>query len=1064
MNIPITQKILIDWAGSQVFKDAELLVHNGSVVEASYDPPYIKGTITWSNRTLKTSVKILPDGTVESQCPCYANVERGMICPHVIAIGLVLVRRATDTKREEKYQQELRRASRLAAVNEKEYICRVSIDTPGAIPAKLNIILDKNWLEDSRAGNIRLKCMVECRQDSLPIDEVPKDIPLSFNKQDESILFVLEDICGGPAQGCIELSVSDFINIVRLHSGHTIICSDDSRITVNKTKITTFLNMDIDRENGELILMAHTELPFMKSGQRPVYIISGRSGWVYGANNLWPLENVLSEPYHSIYKEPVIVARQDIVRFLKTELATLSKYARIESDISIDLFTIEPTSPRFRLLVRGSPASLSATLYANYGVAELVAAKPDPMEHFAIPDPDDIMRYTVRNPDAEKAGLIRLRPSGFSGEYGDNMSSIIGNREVLNFLGCYLPSLRRKGWKVELEGKVSPYMDSITFTTPVVHIDDSRNSSWFDVKFNFEDSTGQSIQQSDVQTAILKGESFLKRGNTVALLDSDAIKAMQDVFSDCASGEGNTPGSFQMPNIYASFVKSSLNALDGIDIEDTTSWRCLADKNNRDLQIEPVTLNPHLNSILRGYQKDGVNWLAFQEKQGFCGILADEMGLGKTVQTLAWLQLERYNQHMRDKPALIICPTSLVENWEDEVRQFVPDMKTLILTGSDRHNKWDQLEHSNIVITSYAILRRDLEQYLEHEFSAVILDEAQHIKNRSSQNAAAAKQIRAGHKLVLTGTPVENSVSDLWSIMDFLMPGYLASHDLFRKNYELPITHGNNEGETAQIKLKRKLHPFLLRRLKTEVAKDLPDKIEKISSCQLTTDQITVYNELLKSSRQKISNMISKEGFNKCRMEILATLTRLRQACCHLDLLKLPDFKPQYPSGKMDLFFELVDEALDGGHRILVFSQFVTMLSILQKELTERNLAYCYLDGSTKDRMTIVRRFNTDHNIPLFLISLKAGGSGLNLTGADMVIHFDPWWNPAVENQATDRAHRIGQKRTVYSIKLITKGTVEEKVLALQKKKKAIIDSIIESNDKIPQNMTQEDIREILNI
>jgi SNF2 family DNA or RNA helicase len=366
------------------------------------------------------------------------------------------------------------------------------------------------------------------------------------------------------------------------------------------------------------------------------------------------------------------------------------------------------------------------------------------------------------------------------------------------------------------------------------------------------------------------------------------------------------------------------------------------------------------------------------------------------------------------------------------------------------------------VITSYALIRRDLDEYLNHRFSVVALDEAQHIKNRTTQNAEAVKKLQAHHRLVLTGTPIENSVADLWSIMDFLMPGYLGTHKTFRDNYELPIQNGGSEAELAQIRLRRKLHPFLLRRLKKEVAKDLPDKIVRVAHCSLSKDQHMVYRKLLESAKKEINSLVDTQGFNKSRMQILKVLLQLRQTCCHLDLLKLPNLKSEFPSAKLDLFFELVDEALDAGHRILVFSQFTSMLSIIRKALEARELTYCYLDGSTKDRQERVRQFNTDRSIPLFLISLKAGGSGLNLTGADMVIHFDPWWNPAVEDQATDRAHRIGQKNTVYSIKLITRNTVEEKVLRMQQKKKEVIDATLEKSGDIGQSLTWNDVQELL--
>ncbi|MDD4736225.1 MAG: DEAD/DEAH box helicase, partial [Kiritimatiellae bacterium] len=286
----------------------------------------------------------------------------------------------------------------------------------------------------------------------------------------------------------------------------------------------------------------------------------------------------------------------------------------------------------------------------------------------------------------------------------------------------------------------------------------------------------------------------------------------------------------------------------------------------------------------------------------------------------------------------------------------------------------------------------------------------------------------------------------------------------FRDNYELPISKEGPEAEQAQTKLRRKLHPFLLRRMKKDVAKDLPPKIQRIISCSLTKDQQVVYNQMLLSSRRKINDLVQQKGFNHARMEILKVLLRLRQICCHLDLLKLDHLASTHPSAKMDLFFELIDEALDGGHRVLVFSQFTSMLAILRRELDERNRPYCYLDGATKNRLAMVKEFNTNHAIPVFLISLKAGGTGLNLTGADMVIHYDPWWNPAVEDQATDRAYRIGQKRTVYNVKMITRGTVEEKVLAMQERKKHIINATLSQEDQVIQKLTWEDVQDLLSV
>ena len=1062
MKIPFTRKTLENWAGAQILREAQIMVAKELVAEAAYEHPLVKGVVFANNRPLRTSLKLLDDGYVENLCPCWANKERGVICGHVIALCLELVRRSTDPEREAKAQAEMKRTARLAALDESKYIRRVAPDTPGAIPARLIVTLQKGWMTAWRTGHVPVTCALQYRTSLQPLDQIPGVLPFTLSKQDEAILFVLEDISEGPAKGRLELAPHDFLNIVRLHVGKPLPQADSQPITVNETAMTTLVQLDLDRENGELILMAHTELPFLAAGEFPLYMVARKTGWAYGAGNLWPLANILPEPYHAIYSEPVIIARRDVPRFLNQELPLLTAQTRVESDISADLFTFEPGIPKLKLRVRGSPASLAATLFARYGDIELVACKPDPKEHFSIPDPNDLMRYSIRNLAREQRALEQLAPVGFSGERGDLLENVVGLRGVHNFLGSHLPALRRRGWTVELEGKVAPYMDGLSFATPVVHVDDTASDQWFDIGFDFETQEGASLSQADIHLALRKGDSFFEVGDKTYLIDSESVQAMQNIFNDCSSRDGDLPGHFRLANIYAPFVKSALEALDGIDVEDTPSWRARAGQYNRTLEIEPVQLGEPLGSILRPYQKYGVSWLRFMEANGFCGLLADEMGLGKTLQALAWLQLQRAHPAARGKPALIVCPTSLVENWSEEAAKFVPNLKVLNLTGAERQDRWPQLDQADIAVTSYAILRRDVDKFAAYEFAAAILDEAQHIKNRSTQNSLAAKQIKAYQRLVLTGTPIENGVSDLWSIMDFLMPGYLGTHNDFKYHYEDPIAEGAADGEVAQAKLRKKLHPFFLRRLKSEVAKDLPPKIQKISSCNLTADQQAVYREILAVSRQKITGLVAQQGFNKSRMEILTILLRLRQICCHLDLLKLPGLVAKNPSAKLDLFFELLEEALDGGHRILVFSQFVGMLTILRKALEKEGIAYCYLDGSTQERMKVVHQFNSQRDIPIFLISLKAGGTGLNLTGADMVIHFDPWWNPAVEDQATDRAYRIGQKKTVYSIKLITRGTVEEKVLAMQRKKQAVINATLTSDEGVMQAFNWDDIQELL--
>ena len=1043
-------------------RQAQRLFENGAVTEAVFAPPELRGRVTVGSRVVRTALRVNEDGTADNQCPCRDSREHGLICSHVVALGLEMLRRAHDPAREQKKLEEQRKGTRLSAAADT-YLRRAAPDDPDAVPVELILRLDRGWCEALETDVVPLRCALRMGKGESAPDALPTDRAYRLSEPDDALLYVLEDICEGPARPRFEVTPVDLVNILELRVGDCLLDAvTGDPVTINAARLSSHLLVDLDRETGELIVTVRTELPYMTPGTFPVYLLTRTAGWAYGAANFWPLEGILPVPYHGVYREPVVIPRTHVLAFMESELEVLTGRLPLESDLSLDLFTVDPEIPRFLLHVKGSPAVLRLTLYVEYRGVTVVAAKPHPEGQFAFPDPDDLLRYTVRNPAREEAALGRLEAHGIPGTAGDDIEPVKGTRHVLNFLASTVPALRRAGWKVEFEGRIAQEVESLQHVTPVVTVEEG--DGWFDVRFDFDDGEGGSLTSAEIQRALRKGDRFIERGGRSLLLDAGAIESMNAVFEDCASGEGSSAGSFRLGSVHGAYVQSAVDALDGVDVEAAPDWRRRNEARNRQQVLDPVPLPEGLESVLRPYQKQGVAWLQFLEQNGFAGILADEMGLGKTLQALVWLQCRRSDAALDPLPSLIVCPTSLVENWEEEAGRFVPDMRVLLVAGARREEKLRSVGDYDLVITSYALLRRDIDRYAELEFAAVILDEAQHIKNRSTQNAKAAKKLRASHRLVLTGTPIENSVSDLWSIMDFLMPQYLGAPEIFREMYELPIARGDREGEEAQGRLRRKLHPFLLRRLKRDVAKELPPKIQRVAKFALSADQAKVYRELLESSQRTLMNLVAKKGFAGARMEILTTLLRLRQVCCHLDLLKLPGLHADQPSAKAELFFELVDEALDGGHRILVFSQFVSMLHILRDEIERRELSYCYLDGSSRDRMEQVRRFNRQRDIPLFLISLKAGGTGLNLTGADTVIHFDPWWNPAVEAQATDRAYRIGQQKTVYSIKLIARDTVEEKVLALQQKKQAVIDATIASDEQVLQHLDWDDMRELLSL
>ncbi|NLP34820.1 MAG: helicase [Clostridiales bacterium] len=464
---------------------------------------------------------------------------------------------------------------------------------------------------------------------------------------------------------------------------------------------------------------------------------------------------------------------------------------------------------------------------------------------------------------------------------------------------------------------------------------------------------------------------------------------------------------------------------------------------------------------LRPYQVSGYKWLKTLAENDLGGILADDMGLGKTLQSIVYIASDYdpvKGKMNSQKPYLVVCPTSLIYNWLDEIENFAPFLKATVISGtpSDRQEMIEAYEEYDVLITSYPLIRRDIEFYEKIQFHTVFIDEAQYIKNYASLNSKSVKRLRADNRFALTGTPIENSLSELWSIFDFILPGYLNTHSKFVEIYEKPIL---KEDTQALENLHMRISPFILRRMKKDVLTELPDKYETKMLTDLSEEQKKVYLAYLENIRSEINSEIEEKGVERSRMKILAALTRLRQICCHPSTF-IENY--QGSSGKLDLLMEVIPEAIANDHRILVFSQFTSMLKIIENELQDLEIPYFYLEGNTPtaDRNDFVKRFNNGEG-KVFLISLKAGGTGLNLTGADTVIHYDPWWNPAVEDQATDRAYRIGQQNKVHVMKLITKGTIEEKIFKLQKKKKELSEAVINSKQVFINTLSKEELEEL---
>lgn len=480
-------------------------------------------------------------------------------------------------------------------------------------------------------------------------------------------------------------------------------------------------------------------------------------------------------------------------------------------------------------------------------------------------------------------------------------------------------------------------------------------------------------------------------------------------------------------------------------------------KNFKTVKEADYQVPKSLQKTLRHYQKNGYKWMRTLENYGFGGILADDMGLGKTLQVITLLLARK--EQKESSTSLVVCPASLVYNWQEEVSHYAPELKTCTLTGIQQE-RYDLLEHYkeyDVVICSYDTLKRDIDQYEGKEFDYEIIDEAQYIKNHTTAVAKSVKIIKAAQRMALTGTPIENRLSELWSIFDYLMPGFLYGYEVFKKEFESPIVKGQDAD--AMRRLQRMVAPFILRRLKTDVLKDLPDKLEENRYVRFEEEQQKLYDAQLVHMQTTIKAQ-GQEEFNKNKLQILAELTKLRQICCDPGLC-YDNFKGS--SAKLEACVDLIENAKDGGHKILLFSQFTSMLEKIGAKLTRKGISFYEITGSTpkEKRLQLVKEFNRN-DTTVFLISLKAGGVGLNLTGADVVIHYDPWWNVAVQNQATDRAYRIGQTKKVTVYKMIAKGSIEEKIQKLQEAKKDLADQIVNGEHVGISSLSQQELLELL--
>ena len=547
----------------------------------------------------------------------------------------------------------------------------------------------------------------------------------------------------------------------------------------------------------------------------------------------------------------------------------------------------------------------------------------------------------------------------------------------------------------------------------------------------------------------LKDGSFLKLEHNENMDFLDRLTDGMDIdFKKLKDGE------IRLPVNRSLYLNRLLEKNPEIEVNEDGEYKKLIEDTTNVRNDEEIQVPKNLDMVLRDYQKTGYKWLRILDRYKFGGILADDMGLGKTLQVIALFQTQE-----KENTSIVICPSSLTLNWRNEINRFAKGIKTCVIRGtaSERKELIKDVQKYDVIITSYDLLKRDIEQYeeLNYNFRYIIADEAQYIKNSNTQNSKALKSLRGTTRFALTGTPIENSLAELWSIFDYIMPGYLFGYTKFKKLFETEIVK-NNEQNKLQ-KLRTMIEPFILRRTKGQVLTELPDKTITILNNEMEGTQQKLYLSYLAKAKKEIIQTIKNEGFEKSQIKILSVLTRLRQICCHPSVF-IENYEGN--SSKLEQCMEIIEDAIASGHKILLFSNYTQMFPIIEKELNKRFIEYYKLTGETKieQRIELVDNFNKDKEVKIFLISLKAGGTGLNLTGADMVIHFDPWWNLSAENQATDRAYRIGQKNNVQVYKLITSNSIEEKIQELQEKKAKLIDDVLDTKETFISKLSKDEI------
>jgi len=1033
----ITEKWLGDIAGWQVLKAARSLWERGVVSEARREGLDVKGIVTEGPKRYTSGLAIKGRTDVENLCTCPTSRGRGLICAHSIAVALTVLRkpRAVEPQSPRGFEKKPETSTFSTA--------HLSTSPPVTLPppGHFTLFLPDNLLDGSFKGQAAVFMKFEPGAGDASDGRItawlraqglkPGTMPLMLTRNDLATF--------------LKASVghrSVFVGKPSAPSGELTVAEEPIRLPVLAREVGSDVQFTLDSASIKQV----SGVWCCCSETRTLFALAANEETTQLVQDLFAARGTRTLAWLVQHREGLDDALQ--LRLEGKALASLH---------------LTPLPCEFVLSLDGSMQSVEAKLHVTFESMRWQAMDGTSSEvggyRFPMQDKASAGRFYARNMDRERGATERLFDLGFQPVSATTLR-LQGQDKVARFYASELPRLQ-KIFRIDASARWQQSTKGVQRISPRVkepqHDDQRQSNDWLSLDIAYVAPDGFRISRADVMQMIRSGRRGVsgKDGKTY-LIDEDACEEFEESLRDLDS-QLTTDG-VRVRADKAQF----LFATDDVTFTErqAATWQTEAWVNEQ---------LPDLAPLLRPYQMEGIRWLEASARGAKAGLLADDMGLGKTLQAISLIRLLHLSTSQPITPSLVVCPKSLIANWERELERFAPGLKVLSIHGAGRKESFAEVAEHDVVITTYQLIVRDLSLHRKHTYAALILDEASYIRNPDTEAAKALRAVLAERRFALTGTPLENGVRDLWSIYHFLLPGYLGSKDSFKDRFEKPLAAGNTTPEARKVseRLRKLMRPYFLRRTKKEVLKDLPEKIEQTLWCDLSGPQSEVYRRVLEEGQQEVRDARKRAGKQGVKMTMFTVLLRLRQVCCDLRMTgvnedAIKSLSTDDLSGKLTVWHDRLEEIITAGGKVIVFSQFVKFLHLLRGELEKEGHDFCYLDGQSNDRGAQVERFQKDAKCKVFLISLKAGGYGLNLTAADHVMLMDPWWNPAVEAQAIDRAHRLGQERVVTALRLVTRGTVEEKILKLQAHKRGLIEAALDDASPLMSGLTEEDLESVL--